>query len=161
MSFALEELKGVPGDVLSGYAKREEGGKTVYDVTFKEPDIFPLVCSCPIWWVQTTNFDVRIFKFKFAENPETRRTAHEEFDNRLAINAPLLEHALDLRRRITKLLGYRTWADYATEVKMVKTADNVRTVRGSREAFAAWTLLTPGGLPSSLMTYGRSSTQLV
>ena len=137
MSFTLKELKGVPGDVLSGYTKREEDGKTVYDVTFKTPDIFPLVRSCPILWVQTTNFELRTLKFKFAENPETRRTAYEGFDNRLAINTPLLERALDLRRRITKLLGYPTWADYVTEVKMVKTADNVRTVRVTRRTVVA------------------------
>lgn len=43
MSFSLEELKGVPEDVVSGYTKREEDGKTLYEVTFKTPDIFPLV----------------------------------------------------------------------------------------------------------------------
>ena len=43
MSFTLEELKGVPEDVISGYTKREEDGKTLYDVTYKTPDIFPLV----------------------------------------------------------------------------------------------------------------------
>ena len=50
MSFTLEELEGVPGDVLSGYTKREEGGKIVYDVTFKKPDILPLVSSSLIRW---------------------------------------------------------------------------------------------------------------
>ena len=43
MGFTLEELKGVPEDVVSGYTKREEGEKTIYDVTFKTPDIFPIV----------------------------------------------------------------------------------------------------------------------
>ena len=68
-------------------------------------------------------------QFKFAENPETRRRAHEGYDDRLAINSPLLDNALNLRRQIAKLLGYPTWADYITEVKMVKTAANVHTVR--------------------------------
>lgn len=43
VTFTLEELKGVPEDVISGYTKRTDGGKDVYDVTFKTPDIFPLV----------------------------------------------------------------------------------------------------------------------
>ena len=43
VTFTLEELKGVPEDVISGYAKRTEDGKDVYDVTFKTPDIFPIV----------------------------------------------------------------------------------------------------------------------
>lgn len=45
MSLTFEELKGVPQDVVSGYTKREEDGKTLYDVTFKTPDIFPVVRS--------------------------------------------------------------------------------------------------------------------
>ncbi|KAI8969624.1 Metalloprotease [Trametes punicea] len=106
VSFTLDELKGVPADVISGYTKRTEGDKEVYDVTFKTPDIFPL--------------------FKFAENPETRRTAYERFENRLAINASVMSKFLDLRRQIAKILGYPTWADYITEVKMVKNAKGVR-----------------------------------
>jgi hypothetical protein len=43
-TFTLEELNGVPADVISGYTKRTEGSKEVYDVTFKTPDIFPIVC---------------------------------------------------------------------------------------------------------------------
>jgi len=45
VSFTLEELKGVPEDVVSGYAKRNVDGKELYDVTHKTPDIFPLVCE--------------------------------------------------------------------------------------------------------------------
>lgn len=46
VSFTLEELKGIPEDVISGYTKRTEGDKELYDITFKTPDIFPVVCSC-------------------------------------------------------------------------------------------------------------------
>jgi len=41
---------------------------------------------------------------------------------------PLLEKALDLRRRIAAMLGYDTWADYVTEVKMVKSGKNAQDV---------------------------------
>ncbi|PPQ65870.1 hypothetical protein CVT26_000804 [Gymnopilus dilepis] len=105
ITFTLEELKGVPKDVVSGYTKRTEGDKEVYDVTFKTPDIFPI--------------------FKFAENPETRKRAQEGHESRLAVNTPLLDKALELRRKIAALLGYKTWADYITEVKMVKSAKGV------------------------------------
>ncbi len=67
-------------------------------------------------------------QFKYAENPETRRTAYEKFENRLAVNKPIMAKFLDLRRQIAKLLGYPTWADYVTEVKMVKDAKGVKTV---------------------------------
>ncbi|KAG6866294.1 hypothetical protein C0991_006390 [Blastosporella zonata] len=105
ITFTEEELKGVPHDVITGYTKRTEDGKDVYDVTFQTPDIFPI--------------------FKFAENPETRRRAQEGHESRLEINVPLLNRALDLRRQIAKLLGYQTWADYITEEKMVKSGKNV------------------------------------
>ncbi|KAF8650117.1 hypothetical protein AX16_005354 [Volvariella volvacea WC 439] len=105
ITFTAEELSGVPQDVISGYTKRIEGGKTVYDVTYKTPDIFPV--------------------FKFAENPTARQRAQEGHEGRLAVNVPLLSKALDLRRRIAKLLGYKTWADYITEIKMVKNAQGV------------------------------------
>lgn len=106
ISFTLEELDGVPADVVSGYTKRTEGSKEVYDVTFKTPDIFPI--------------------FKFSHSPATRRRAQEGFEDRLKQNVPLLEKALDLRRRIAAMLGYDTWADYITEVKMVKSGKNAK-----------------------------------
>lgn len=42
-----EELKGVPEDVLSGYTKKTEDGKELLEVTFKTPDIFPVVRTFP------------------------------------------------------------------------------------------------------------------
>ncbi|KAJ7069838.1 metallopeptidase MepB [Mycena amicta] len=105
ISFTKEELDGVPADVVSGYTKRTEGTTELYDVTYKTPDIFPV--------------------FKFANDPETRRKAYEGHESRLAVNVPLVEKFLDLRRKIAKILDYPTWADYSTEVKMVKTAKNV------------------------------------
>ncbi|KAI0372212.1 Metalloprotease [Pilatotrama ljubarskyi] len=105
MSFTLEELKGVPADVISGYTKRTEGDKEVYDVTFQWPDVMPL--------------------FKFAENPDTRRIGYQRFESRLEVNVPLLDKILDLRRQVAKLLGYPTWAEYVVEVKMAKTAKAV------------------------------------
>lgn len=43
ITFTLEELKGVPADVISGFKKRTENGQEVYDSTFKNPDINPVV----------------------------------------------------------------------------------------------------------------------
>jgi len=106
VSFTLEELEGVPADVVSGYTKRtDDSGKEVYDVTFKTPDIFPI--------------------FKFAEIPTTRQLAYEAYEDRLKVNTPVLEKMLSLKRKIAPLLGYSTWADYITEVKMVKNAKGV------------------------------------
>uniref|UniRef100_A0A0W0FS66 Putative metallopeptidase MepB n=1 Tax=Moniliophthora roreri TaxID=221103 RepID=A0A0W0FS66_MONRR len=105
ISFTAQELEGVPQDVISGYTKQTEGETEVYDVTYKTPDIFPV--------------------FKFAKNPETRRRAFEGHESRLNVNVPLLDKALELRRKIASLLGYKTWADYITEDKMIKNAASV------------------------------------
>jgi metallopeptidase MepB len=43
ITFTEDELSGVPKDVISGYAKHTEGSDVVYDVTYKTPDIFPVV----------------------------------------------------------------------------------------------------------------------
>ncbi len=102
ITFTAAELKGVPHDVVSGYTKRTEGDSEVYDVTFKTPDIFPVVSLV----FQTLRIASQIVarQFKFAENPETRKRAQEAHESRLAINVPLLDKALELRRRIAALL---------------------------------------------------------
>lgn len=155
VSFTLEELKGVPNDVVSGYTKREEVGKTLYDVTFKTPDVVPVVRFYPTLRVPMADL---ILKFKFAENPETRRQAYEGYENRLAINAPLLDKVLNLRRKIAILLGYSTWADFITEVKMVKDAASVHSVRVSPD-HQCICLISDTPLSSST-TYKKNFTQL-
>ncbi|KAF5369475.1 hypothetical protein D9758_002530 [Tetrapyrgos nigripes] len=105
ITFTLQELDGVPADVVNGYTKRTENGQDVYDVTFKTPDIFPL--------------------FKYAKTVDTRKRAFEAYESRLEINVPILSRALDLRRQIASILGYETWADYITEEKMIKNAKGV------------------------------------
>jgi thimet oligopeptidase len=58
-----------------------------------------------------------------ARREETRRRLLIEHDNLArAENIPLLQKILPLRDDIAKKLGYKTWADYQTEVKMVKNA---------------------------------------
>lgn len=59
-----------------------------------------------------------------ARREATRQKLITEHDNLArAENIPLLEKILVLRDDIAKALGYKTWADYVTEVKMAKTAD--------------------------------------
>ncbi|KAG8740405.1 hypothetical protein FRC10_004356 [Ceratobasidium sp. 414] len=103
IAFTPEELKGVPEDVVKGYTPVEGTDKLA--VTFKTPDIFPL--------------------FKYAQNPKTRERAHVAYENRLEINVPLLTRALELRRLCAGLLGYKTWADFVEEDKMIKTSQAV------------------------------------
>jgi len=58
-----------------------------------------------------------------AKSEDTRKKliiAHDNLARKE--NTPLLEKILPLRDDIAKKLGYKTWADYQTEVKMVKNA---------------------------------------
>ncbi|CAE7058673.1 unnamed protein product [Rhizoctonia solani] len=103
IAFTREELKGLPDDVINGYTSVEGTDKLA--VTFKTPDIFPL--------------------FKYAQNPQTRERAHVAFENRLEINIPLLSRAIELRRQCAAILGYKNWADYVEEEKMIKTSKAV------------------------------------
>ena len=57
-------------------------------------------------------------------------------------NEPLLNQILALRNKIALLLGYKSWADYRTEVKMAKTGAEAskfidEMVRGTQPKFAA------------------------
>src|SRR5205823_10234295 len=56
-----------------------------------------------------------------AQKEETRKRMLIEHDNLAREeNIPLLQKILPLRDDIAHKLGYKTWADYQTEVKMVK-----------------------------------------
>jgi len=58
-----------------------------------------------------------------ARREATRKKLLVEHDNLAReANIPLLEKILPLRDDIAKQLGYATWADYQTEIKMVKNA---------------------------------------
>ncbi len=58
-----------------------------------------------------------------AKREQTRKRLLLEHDNLARDeNIPLLEKILPLRDDIAQKLGYHTWADYQTEVKMVKNA---------------------------------------
>jgi thimet oligopeptidase len=58
-----------------------------------------------------------------AKREQTRQRLLVEHDNLARKdNIPLLEKILPLRDDIAKKLGYKSWADYQTEVKMVKNA---------------------------------------
>jgi thimet oligopeptidase len=60
-----------------------------------------------------------------AKREDTRKKLLIEHDNLArAENIPLMEKILPLRDDVAKKLGYATWADYQTEVKMVKNGSN-------------------------------------
>jgi thimet oligopeptidase len=100
VKFTKAELEGVPDDFL-------EETKTGVDE-------FTVMANI------TTHY-LRIMDN--AKREETRKKMLIEHDNLArAENIPLLQKILPLRDDIAHRLGYKTWADYETEVKMVKNA---------------------------------------
>ena len=103
--FTPEQLSGVPQDVLSGFAKGvgEDAGKI--KMTFKYPDLFPVM--------------------KYATNPATRKKVFLENENKLNQNVPLFKEAVLLRDEAARLLGYPNHAAFKVEDKMAKTTKTV------------------------------------
>ena len=102
--FTQVELEGVPQDFLEGKGvKNDDGTYTV---------------MANITWHYLTVEEN-------AKNEQTRlkmQTARDQLAREK--NVPLLQQILVIRDTIAKDLGYKTWADYAIEVKMAKTAKN-------------------------------------
>lgn len=101
VKFTKAELEGVPDDFL----KQIKTGDDEYTV------------MANVTWQYLALMDN-------AKREETRKRFLVEHDNLAREeNIPLLEKILPLRDEIARKLGYKSWADYATEVKMVKNAD--------------------------------------
>ena len=100
VKFAREELEGVPESFL----EQVKGTNDEYTV------------MANVTWHYITIMDN-------AKREETRKKLIVAHDNLAREdNIPLLEKILPLRDDIAHKLGYKTWADYETEVKMVKNA---------------------------------------
>jgi thimet oligopeptidase len=100
VKFTRAELDGVPADFLEQTKTGEDEYTVMANVT----------------WHYLAVMDN-------AKREETRKKLLIEHDNLArAENIPLMEKILPLRDDVAKKLGYKTWADYQTEVKMVKNA---------------------------------------
>lgn len=98
-----EELKGLPDDFKARLKRTDKGG---YLVTLNYPDYVPFMQN--------------------AENADARRRLEAMFNDRCAsVNIKLMEDALALRRKIGRLLGFPTFADYVLEDRMAKNSEAV------------------------------------
>ena len=98
-----EELKGLPGD-YSARLKRTGTGR--FMITMDYPDYVPFM-DC-------------------AENGEVRKKLEFLFNNRCSDkNIKLMEDAIVLRRKIGKMLGYASFADYMLADRMAKNSSAV------------------------------------
>ncbi len=100
LKFKKVELEGVPSDLLDQIKTGEDDYTVKANVT---------------WHYQTVMENARSEVTRKRLLFERENLAREK-------NIPLLERIISLRDTLAHKLGYPTWADYQTEVKMVKNA---------------------------------------
>lgn len=98
-----EELKGLDESYIKRL-KKSDSGK--YIVSTDYPEYMPFMDN--------------------AENDEARRRLEMVFNNRCyPANVELMKEAIRIRKKISKLLGYPTFADYMLEDRMAKNSGKV------------------------------------
>ena len=98
-----DELAGMPDSYVARLDKAADGR---YKVTVAYPDFYPFMQN--------------------STNAVARRQLEAKFSNRAADkNLPLLARALVLRQQLAEVMGYKTFADYATVDRMAKNPKNV------------------------------------
>ncbi|OGS07106.1 MAG: hypothetical protein A2270_03835 [Elusimicrobia bacterium RIFOXYA12_FULL_51_18] len=103
LEVTAEELEGLPQDYTARLKRTGNGG---YLITTDFPDYIPFMEN--------------------AESEDARRRLYLMFSNRCAgANVRLLEEALSLRRKVAKLLGYTSFADYVLDDRMAKNSETV------------------------------------
>lgn len=118
--FTKDDLDGVPSDVVDNLAKGEGENEGKLKLTFKYPDLFPVL--------------------KYATNADVRQKVFIENENKINTNVPLFKEAITLRDEAARLLGYPNHAAFKIEDKMAKTPKFVDDFLGDLR-----TRLTPGG----------------
>lgn len=99
--FDAKELDGLPADWLAAHAPGADGKVAV---TTNTPDILPVMI--------------------YAKNGKVREAMWRAYRNRAyPANVEVLKSLLTKRHELATLLGYKTWAAYITETKMVKSAE--------------------------------------
>ena len=99
-----DQLDGLPPEYVASHAPDANGD---IKITTDYPDYFPFIT--------------------YAKDRKAALKLYVEFTNRGGdANVKLLETLVRLRDEKAKLLGYKTWADYAIEPRMAKSPENVK-----------------------------------
>jgi Zn-dependent oligopeptidase len=100
-----EELDGLSDDYVAGLRPGSRPG--TFRVSLDAPELFPFL-------EQARRRDLR------------RELERRDFNAARDLNEPILAETLGIRRRVAALLGYRSWAHYAIEVRMAREPEAVR-----------------------------------
>jgi saccharolysin len=104
--YTKEELDGVPDDVINQFEQvKQDDGSVSYKMTFKYPDLFPVL--------------------KYAKDANTRKTAFTADQSKCPENADILIKAVKIRAELAKLLGYNNFSEYILEERMAKKPETV------------------------------------
>lgn len=102
---SMDELEGLPDDYIASHQPNENGEITI---TTNYPDYQPYM--------------------RYAKNDTRRKQLMQEFLNRAyPENEAVLKKMLEKRYELATLLGYKNYAEYITETKMIKNPDNANT----------------------------------
>ena len=99
-----EQLAGLPDAYIERLSPGDREG--TYRVSLDYPEVNPFL--------------------EQAQDRELRRELFiKNWSKAVTVNRPLLEEALDLRRRVAALLGHPTWAHHGMELKMARSPERV------------------------------------
>ena len=104
-----EQLAGLPEEYIARLRHGEREG--TFRVSLDYPELNPFL-------EQATDRGLR------------RELFTKHWRRAVDVNRPLLDEALDIRRRIAALFGVPTWAHFAMEVKMARHPERVRAMYG-------------------------------
>lgn len=94
-----EQLTGLPEDFIAAHTPDEQG---MYTLTTDYPDLYPVM--------------------SYAADKELRYKLFVQFHQRAyPQNIEVLKAMITKRHELATLLGYKNWADYATEDKMIRS----------------------------------------
>ena len=105
LDLTRDELAGLSADFVAGLPPGSAPG--TWRVSLDYPEQYPFL-------EQARRRDLR------------RELERRVFNAARAANEPLLAEALETRRRVAGLLGYPSWAHYATEIKMAGHPEAIR-----------------------------------
>ncbi len=107
------DLSGLPMDFLEAHLADKEG---FVRISTNTPDYLPVMT--------------------YANKAQVREALWKTYRQRaFPANAQVLNDMLSTRHQLATLLGFRSWADYVTETKMVKTADSAKAfIESGRKA---------------------------
>ncbi len=94
-------LDGLPADWIAGHKPDANG---VIKITTDYPDYIPFIT--------------------YANDDELRKELYIKFRSRGAANEPLIQKMLQLRAEKAALLGFKNWADYQSDDKMLRGGAN-------------------------------------